>query len=523
MALQDVQPFSAYTYESVLPRLGYQYRVDDETGRGAYYNVSPEDGTGRVRFEEGAPTDPGLQYAPQRLYEQDLRAQGYVPVGNLSDLGYYATYGQYGEGKGFGGNIRAFLDYVYGPGSGVIQDPTHGLLIQTTPEKAQNPTPIALPNRSGSFGDFLKEGAGVIAPVAAMAFGGPLATALGTSLGLTPVAAQIASAAIIGGTQAELQGGDFAEGAIRAGTTAGISQGVNASGVSGALRDVLTQAGLPQDISKAIAGGITDTAKGAISAAATGGDVGQAIARGAATSAAGVAGQAFERATTEPEIVRPGIEEQTPSKVAEQMGPEAYALAYPEQAPVDMTAYEGLGYTPEEVRQLQAGTYAGREQTEAQAREQLGPQFDITYPEGMPTSSSAYEGLGYTAQDIYELGEGTYAGPEQPPEQVREQMGDQYDLAYGDVYREPEDISGGVRQAAAPFVGYAMAPEQRSEQAGSYTTPAEPVAATPTGTAYLARGALGSPEITGSPVFGTEKGKRKKVWNIESLREALGV
>lgn len=520
MALQDIQPLSAYTYESVLPRLGYRYSIDDETGAGRWYGGEDD---GRVRFEEGGPADPGLQQAPQRLYEQDLRQQGYVPVGNLNDLGYYATYGQYGEGKGFGGNIRAFLDYVYGPGSGVIQDPVHGLLIQTTPEKAQNPTPIALPNRSGSFGDFLKEGAATIAPVAAMAFGGPLATALGTSLGLTPVAAQIASAAIIGGTQAELQGGDFAEGAIRAGTTAGISQGVNASGVSGALRDVLTQAGLPQDISKAIAGGITDTAKVAISAAATGGDVGQAIARGAATSAAGVAGQAFERATTEPEIVRPGIEEQTPAQVAEQMGPEAYALAYPEQAPVDMTAYEGLGYTPEEVRQLQAGTYAGREQTEAQAREQLGPQFDITYPEGMPTSSSAYEGLGYTAQDIYELGEGTYAGPEQPPEQAREQLGSQYDLAYGDVYREPSDVSGGVRQAAAPIAGYLLTPEQRSQQSGGYTTPAEPASATPTSTAYLARGAVGSPEITGSPVFGTEKGKRKKVWNIESLREALGV
>lgn len=522
MALQDVQPLSAYTYESVLPRLGYRYSIDDETGAGRWYGGEDD---GRVRFEDGGPADPGLQQAPQRLYEQDLRQQGFVPT-SPGDLYYYAQYGQYGAGQGFGGNVRAYLDYVYGPGTTVIQDPTHGYLIKPADPARALPgggTPVALPNRSGSFGDFLKEGAGVIAPVAAMAFGGPLATALGTSLGLTPVAAQIASAAIIGGTQAELQGGDFAEGAIRSGTTAGISQGVNAAGVSGALRDVLTQAGLPQDISKAISGGITDTAKGAISAAATGGDVGQAIARGAATSAAGVAGQAFERATTEPEIVRPGIEEQTPAQVAEQMGPEAYALAYPEQAPVDMTAYEGLGYTPEEVRQLQEGTYAGREQTEAQAREQLGPQFDITYPEGMPTSSSAYEGLGYTAQDIYELGEGTYAGPEQTPEQVREQMGDQYDLAYGDVYREPEDISGAVRQAAAPIAGYLLTPEQRSQQAGGYTTPAEPAAATPTSTAYLARGAVGSPEITGSPVFGTEKGKRKKVWNIESLREALGV
>jgi hypothetical protein len=520
VALQDIQPLSAYTYESVLPRLGYVQRTDDETGATNWYNLTPDEGTGRVRFEEGAPTDPGLQYAPQRLYEKDLRSQGYVPLGpDLSGVMYAAQVAQYGEGQTFGGNPRKYIDYVFGPGSEVIQDPVHGWLVKPSdPNKLFNPTPVAFPRTGGSF---LQEALPVLALPATMAFAGPLAQALGTVLG--PVGGQIAASALIGGTQAELSGGDFAEGAIKAGTTAAIGQGTNALGVSSGLRDVLTQAGLPLDISQAIAGGITDTAKTALSAAATGGDVSQAILRGAATSAAGIAGQAVQRATTEPEIVRGGIEEQTPAQVAEQMGPEAYALAYPEQAPVDMTAYEGLGYTPEEVRQLQAGTYAGREQTEPQAREQLGPQFDITYPEGMPTSSSAYEGLGYTAKDIYELGEGTYAGPEQPPEQAREQLGSQYDLAYGDVYREPTDISGEVRQTAAPIAGYLLTPEQRFQQAGGYTTPAEPAAASPASTAYLARGAIGSPEITGSPVFGTEKGKRKKVWNIESLREALGV
>ena len=49
MALQDIQPLSAYTYESVLPRLGYQYRQPDE-GMAGYYAVSPEEGAGRVRF-----------------------------------------------------------------------------------------------------------------------------------------------------------------------------------------------------------------------------------------------------------------------------------------------------------------------------------------------------------------------------------------------------------------------------------------------------------------------------------------
>ena len=58
---------------------------------------------------------------------------------------------------------------------------------------------------------------------------------------------------------------------------------------------------------------------------------------------------------------------------------------------------------------------------------------------------------------------------------------------------------------------------------GRYTTPARRTGTSPISTAYLARGIVGSPEITGSPVFGTEKGKRRKVWNIASLREALNI
>jgi len=366
------------------------------------------------------------------------------------------------------------------------------------------PAPIAsaavAAANGGDVEDVAKAAAGSYA-------GGQVGGAVGSAV--PAEVSQIASSAASGATQAAVTGRDIGTGALTG------AVGGAAGAVTPQVADVL-------GVSPNIAGAITRAAGAGTSAALTGGDVGAAIGRSAALSGIGEAGQAINRAVTTPELVRPGIEEQTPAQVAEQMGPEAYALAYPDRAPIDMTPYEGLGYTEEDVRQLQRGTYAGRELTEEQAREQLGNLYDITYPEGFPTSSSAYEGLGYTAQDIYELGEGTYAGPEQTPEQVREQMGDQYDLAYGDVYREPEDISGAVRQAAAPFVGYTTPPEQRVQQ-GGYQTIQEGPTSTPTSTAYLARGAVGSPEITGSPVFGTEKGKRKKVWNIESLREALGV
>lgn len=113
--------------------------------------------------------------------------------------------------------------------------------------------------------------------------------------------------------------------------------------------------------------------------------------------------------------------------------------------------YDGLtGYTPEVIDQLNQGTYAGPEapvsDTEVMLRDILGDEtVDQLYSEGLPASSSAYEGLGYDANTINQLMEGPsatqnedgtytfggYSGPEQTEAEVREQMGDElYDLAY---------------------------------------------------------------------------------------------
>lgn len=67
--------------------------------------------------------------------------------------------------------------------------------------------------------------------------------------------------------------------------------------------------------------------------------------------------------------------------------------------------YKGLNYSPRDIEQLFAGTYAGGEQGADQVISQLGRElYDTLYPMGIENlSSSAYEGLGYTAQDIADL------------------------------------------------------------------------------------------------------------------------
>ena len=89
--------------------------------------------------------------------------------------------------------------------------------------------------------------------------------------------------------------------------------------------------------------------------------------------------------------------EQTEAELRSQLGDKLYEELY--------GPYAGLGYSEKDIEQLKEGTYAGREQTEAQVREQLGDKlYEELYPMGIGNlSSSAYEGLGYTAKDIADL------------------------------------------------------------------------------------------------------------------------
>lgn len=96
---------------------------------------------------------------------------------------------------------------------------------------------------------------------------------------------------------------------------------------------------------------------------------------------------------------------------------------------IDTDPYAGLGYTADEIRQLQEGTYSGPEQTESQIREQVGDDmYEMLY--------GPYSGLGYSAKDIEQLKAGTYAGQEQTEAQVREQLGEEL---YNQLYPQGVD------------------------------------------------------------------------------------
>lgn len=146
MELAAVQPLSYWQdWNNVLPKLGYQFRVDDESGRGAWYDPNPEDGTGRVRFEENSPVDRTLQDAPSRFWTASLADAGYVPIQSPEQIFGEAAIAQYGEGQRFS-SARDYLDYRWGTGSQIVNDPTQGFLIRAgDPSKAINATPVAWP------------------------------------------------------------------------------------------------------------------------------------------------------------------------------------------------------------------------------------------------------------------------------------------------------------------------------------------------------------------------------------------
>jgi len=146
MELAAVQPLSYWQdWNNVLPKLGYQFRVDDESGRGAWYDPNPEDGTGRVRFEENSPVDRTLQDAPSRFWTASLADAGYVPIQSPEQIFGEAAIAQYGEGQRFS-SARDYLDYRWGAGSQIVNDPTQGFLIRAgDPSKAINATPVAWP------------------------------------------------------------------------------------------------------------------------------------------------------------------------------------------------------------------------------------------------------------------------------------------------------------------------------------------------------------------------------------------
>lgn len=135
--------------------------------------------------------------------------------------------------------------------------------------------------RESGFGDLM--------PIIAMGvslFAPGIGTAIGSALGLTGTAAAVVGSAIVQGTLAEAQGGDFLDGAIKGAVTAGVAPAV-ANTVGTAVADVMADSAFKNVVANAVA----SSASSAVTAALTGGDVDQAALTGALAGGVGSVGR----------------------------------------------------------------------------------------------------------------------------------------------------------------------------------------------------------------------------------------
>lgn len=122
---------------------------------------------------------------------------------------------------------------------------------------------------SGGFGRFIPL---IIGAIAFPGMGAALANVLGGT-----VAANIAAAAIIGGVNAEINGGDFIDGAIKSALTAGTGAAIADVGVAAEVSSALESIGIDANIANSVANTAERAITSAIVAEATGGDAGDAI------------------------------------------------------------------------------------------------------------------------------------------------------------------------------------------------------------------------------------------------------
>jgi hypothetical protein len=102
---------------------------------------------------------------------------------------------------------------------------------------------------------------------------GALANALGGG-----IAGNIAAASIIGGVNAEIQGGDFLDGAIKAALTAGAGAAMSSVGVAAEVSSALQSLDIAPDVANFVAKTVENAATSAVVAEATGGDAASAVA-----------------------------------------------------------------------------------------------------------------------------------------------------------------------------------------------------------------------------------------------------
>ena len=156
---------------------------------------------------------------------------------------------------------------------------------------------------------------GKITPVVAIGlslFAPGIGSAIGTALGFTGTAAAAVGSAILQGTLAEAQGGDFLDGAIKGAVTAGLAPAI-ANTVGQSVANIVADSAIKNVIVNAVA----SSASSAVTAALTGGDVGNAALTGALAGAGGSIGREFATAA---EYGTTPFSEQTQTLAAQEQG-----------------------------------------------------------------------------------------------------------------------------------------------------------------------------------------------------------
>lgn len=155
MALTDVNPYSWYeNWQNAAPSLGWQYRDEGDYSRWVQPGGGAEGANAYLSFDDNR--DP-IGIDTQKAYRSDLAKQGYVPYSSMDELQHIANVARDAYGRPFYGDVNAFINYGFGPGSEIVQDPVHGLLVKAgNPQMAMEPSAVIYP-QSGGGGSFLDQ------------------------------------------------------------------------------------------------------------------------------------------------------------------------------------------------------------------------------------------------------------------------------------------------------------------------------------------------------------------------------
>ena len=310
------------------------------------------------------------------------------------------------------------------------------------------------------FRKFLKQAAPIITAVV-LIVAPELALAIGESMGATGAAAQAAGAAVISGTSTAVGGGSVEDVAKSAALAGGGSYVGSMAGSSAG--EAAKSAGLSDTTAKVISAGAGSGASTTAQSLATGADLEESLKRGAAGAVAGAGTEGIVQALKEP--TQPGIR--------------IPASGRPEDVP-----QVGLSTQP-----LARSDYVS-----------TGDSTGLIMP-GYTRTTSPTQLASYDLSDV---------SPQARTQTVSRPYTDSYVGSFGE----------GVIKELVPSqlyqYGYGLfGTDQPSSNLGQARMGAE-TTGTPSYAALSQALRIGDP---GDPLLGTEKGgKRKNVWNVESLK-----